>query len=63
MSLTLPRGSTMAQCRVVKRARDNDNNIIGRSNKNPVLDTREYVVEFKDGEGATLEANTIAKSM
>ena len=42
---------------------DNDDNVIGRANKNPILDTRGYVVEFEDGEQAELAANTIAKSM
>ena len=47
----------------LKRARDNDDNIIGCANEKPILDTREYVVEFKDGEQAELAFNTIAKSM
>ena len=46
-----------------KRARDNDENVIGRSNEKPILDTRGYIVEFEDGEQAELAANTIAQSM
>ena len=49
--------------RVVKRSRDNDGNPIGRANDNPVLDTRQYVVEFADGMEAELAANVIATSM
>ena len=52
----------MAQGRVVKRTRDNDGNVIGRANMNPILDTRKYVVEFEDGEEAELATNTIAQS-
>ena len=38
----------MAQGRVTKRLRNNDGNPVGRANANPILDTREYVVEFDD---------------
>ncbi len=48
---------------VVKRKRDNADNPTGRANSNPILDTREYVVEFDDGEVTELTANTIAESM
>ena len=48
---------------MLKRARDNDENVIGRANENPILDTRGYVVEFEDGEQAELSANIIAHSM
>ena len=53
----------MAQGRVVKRARDQDGNPIGRANENPILDTRKYVVAFDSGEEAELSANAIAESM
>ena len=49
--------------RVTKRLRDADGNPIGRANENPILDTREYVVEFDDGTQAELAANVIAQSM
>ena len=48
---------------MLKLARDNDDNVIGRANKNPILDTRGYVAEFEDGDQAELSANTIAQSM
>ena len=53
----------MAQGRVRKRDRDKDGNPIGRENQNPILDSREYFVEFKDGTEAELASNAIAKSM
>jgi hypothetical protein len=63
--LLLPRGGDegMAQGKVTKRARDNTGNPVGRANDNPILDTREYIVEFDDGTEADLSANVIAQNM
>ena len=36
----------MTQGKVTKRARDNAGNPVGRANDNPIIDTREYIVEF-----------------
>ena len=47
----------------MKRARYIDDNVIGRANENPILDTRGYIVEFEDGDQAELAANTIAQSV
>ena len=58
--LQFPCGQSLAQGRVLKRARDNDDNVIGRANENPILDTQGYIVEFEDGDQAELAANTIA---
>ena len=62
-SVLLPRGEGMAKGTVRKRKRDDENNPEGRANSNPILDTREYVVEFEDGQEAALTANVIAQSM
>ena len=59
----LPRGNAMQRGRVVKRKRDDDGNIVGTANANPILDTRVYEVMFPDGEVTELAANTIATSM
>ena len=48
---------------VRKRFRDANGNPIGRSNTNPLLDTREYEVEFPDGTMDVLTANTIAEAL
>ena len=40
-----------------------DGNPIGRADANPILDTREYIVEFEDGDEAELNANLIAEAM
>ena len=62
-NILLSRGEGMAKGTVRKRARNSENNPVGRANQNPILDTREYVVEFEDGQEAELTANTIAQSM
>jgi hypothetical protein len=59
----LPRGNAMQRGRVVKRKRDDDGNIVGTANANPILDTRVYKVMFHDGKVTELAANTIATSM
>ena len=48
---------------MTQRKRDHEGNVIGRSNANTILDTREYEVKFEDGDVAKLTANAIAESM
>ena len=59
----LPRGDSMARGRVIRRKRNADGDLIGRSNTNPILDTWEYEVEFANGEVTKLTANVIAEAM
>ena len=40
MELMLPHGGTLARGRVTERKRDHEGNFIGRSNANPIIDTR-----------------------
>ena len=61
--LLLPQGDEMIARRVIKRARGQDGNPIGIRNSNPLLDTREYVVEFSDGSTAEYGANIIAENL
>ena len=63
VAIQLPRAGGKTRGRVLKRARDNDGNVIGRAHEKPILDTRQYIVEFEDGEEAELAANIIAQSM
>ena len=63
MELMMPRGGTLARGRVTDRKRDHEGNVIGRSNANPILDTREYEVKFYDGDVTKLTTNAIAESM
>ena len=48
---------------MIERKRDHEGNVIGRSNANPILDTREHEVKFEDGDVTELTANAIAESM
>jgi hypothetical protein len=48
---------------VKQQKRDSSGNPVGVSNANPLLDTREYEVEFPDGAIDVLTANTIAESL
>ena len=40
-----------------------DDNPLGMRHSNPVLDTRDYQVEFPDGSTATYAANAIAENL
>ena len=60
VAIQLPCAGGEARGRVLKRARDNDGNVIGRAHKKPILDTRQYIVEFEEGKKAELAANIIA---
>ncbi|MGH7954979.1 MAG: hypothetical protein ACREOZ_03375 [Gloeomargaritales cyanobacterium] len=59
----LPEGDKLVSCRVVNRKRDRDDHPIGRHNRNPILDTRIYNVEFPDGHVQEFAANVIAESL
>ena len=59
----LDRAGELVRGRVVGRKRDADGNPIGIRNPNPMLDTREYDVEFPDGSIETYTANIIAEAM
>ena len=57
------RGDNMARGQVVCPKHDADDNPIGRSNQNPILDTHLYEVEFPKGAMTELAANIIAESI
>ena len=61
--IIISHGDTVAQGIVRRRKRDVEGNTIGRANRNPILDTRAYEVEFEDGSMSTYSANVIAESM
>ena len=48
---------------VKRRSRNNDGELIGEAHSNPLLDTRQYEVEFPNGEVSDYTANIIAESM
>ena len=49
--------------KVTSRKRDHNDDPIGLAHDNHILDTREYVICFDDGDEAELSANLIAESM
>ena len=53
----------MARGRVTEWKQDLDGNPKGVANANPILDTREYVVTFDDGDLTELNENLIPASM
>ena len=59
----LPTQGTHQTGKVVRRKRNRDGMEVGRANTNPILDTREYVVQFPDGAEAEYSANVIAENM
>ena len=59
----LDRGGESQLGTVKQRKRDYDGNPVGRSNTNPLLDSREYEVEFPDGSIDVLMANAIAEAL
>jgi hypothetical protein len=59
----LPNMGNVTKGKVTARKRDADGNPIGQCHSNPILDTREYEVEFVDGATATFTANTIAENI
>ena len=54
-------GHTFATERVVKRSRDENGELVGKSHSNPLLDTAMYEVEFEDGAVERYHANIIAE--
>jgi hypothetical protein len=67
MEIALPRGGGDPEdvqfARVTKRLRDAEGRPIGTASDNPLLDTREYEVEFLDGHVESLSANLIAQHL
>jgi hypothetical protein len=59
----LPRGDSQERAIVKRRTKDDDGNPVGKRDANPILDTREYEVEFPDGSIDVYTANTLAEAM
>jgi hypothetical protein len=59
----LPNGGEITKATVIARKRDRDGNPVGKRHENPLLDTREYEVEFPDGSSDVFTANLIAENM
>ena len=59
----LPNDDEIRLGTVQRRARGPDGELRGKSNENPILDTRIYEVEFPDGTTKEYAANVIAENM
>jgi hypothetical protein len=58
----LPNMGTITKFKVIGWKRDTDGNPVDRRNANPILDSREYEVEFLDGVMDVFTANVIAEN-
>ena len=65
MELAIPQGDSLEPrlARVTKRLKDANGLPIRLANKNPILDTRMYKVEYLDWERTSLAANNIAENL
>ena len=61
--LVLDVGGEQLQGKVICRAMEPDGTKKGMAHRNPLFDTRAYLVEFKDGSVAEYTANIIAKNI
>jgi hypothetical protein len=59
----VPIGNEIISGKVVWRKHELDGTVRGRSNANPMLDTRTYEVEFPDGRSDEYTAHVIAENM
>jgi hypothetical protein len=59
----LPRSGESHRGTVRRRSKDEDGKPIGKRASNPILDTRQYEVEFLDGSIDTYIANLIAENL
>ena len=59
----IPLAGELTKGKILKRKRDQDGNPTDVRNTNPILDTRQYEIEFPNGEISTYTANVIAESL
>jgi hypothetical protein len=57
----IPVGDSLLTGKVIARKKDRDGNPVGRSNANPILDSRVLEVQFNDGVVKEFAANVIAE--
>ena len=63
MEVNLPHQGEMKPGRVTGRKRTAEGNLLGTSNKNPFLDTRQYEVAFLDGTHADYSVNVLVENI
>jgi hypothetical protein len=62
-SVNVPIGNEIRTGKVTGRKREVDGTLAGTANTNPMLDTRNYVVDFPDCRSDEYTANIIAQNM
>ena len=63
LAIQLPHGGEQIQGIVKRRKRNAEGMLIGTADDDPVLDTREYEVEFPDGSYAAYSTNTLLENL
>ena len=63
LKVPLPHEGVLAEGTVLSRVRNQDGSLKGTANANPILDTREYTVQFGDGSYAEYTANNIVENL
>jgi hypothetical protein len=61
--IILPQGDGIDLASVMERKRAHDGSSIGRRNKNPLLDSRIYIIKFPDGEMKDVGYNILAEHL
>ncbi len=61
--ISVPQWGTLSKGCITAQKQDKDGSPVGRANANPILDTREYMLTFNDGDETVMSANLIAKAM
>jgi hypothetical protein len=59
----LPKGDSYVKGHVISCKRDDDGNVRGKANTNPILDSRVYEVQFSDGHTEEYATNVIAEAV
>lgn len=63
LQVTLPHQGELVTGRVIERNKNPDGTLIGTSNSNPILDSRNYKVEFGDGSYADYSTNVLIENL
>ena len=59
----MPIGGEIRSAKVKRRLLDDSGNPTGVAHVNPLLDTRQYLLEFDDGRTGTYDTNTLAENL
>jgi hypothetical protein len=59
----MPHGDRTEIAKVLGRKRGPDGNYIGRAHANPILDSRQFIIEFPDGDQQDIAYNMLAEHL